>query len=472
MVVAEVGSPMTDSEDLTGKTITVVGLGKSGMAAVRFLQGKGARIRVADHRSLSDLSQQLSQLDQETVEVFSGERFEEGFHNSDVVVISPGVPSDMEILRKVRQQGVPVIGELELATRHLTGKLIAVTGTNGKSTVVSLIAQMWEQSGHHVFLGGNVGIPLCEALLPHMSSKGTGKNSDPYDVVVAEVSSFQLETIDRFHPHMAVLLNVTGDHLDRYASFDHYQLTKARIFENQTPEDYAVVSGDDPIVSALQRNIPSSLYEFSTRRSLDQGAFLEGEQLIFVNEGERLELGSVKKMGMRGEHNVANVLAASLVSMLGGCSLPAIQSVLETFRGIPHAQEVIRERRGVLYVNDSKGTNVDATLKAMNSFAAPLYIILGGKDKGGDFDRLREVLRQNGKKILLIGEAAPRIQEALEGLEGIVRMSSLQEAVELASREAHEGDVVLLSPACASFDMFRDYQDRGDQFREAVHALS
>jgi len=463
---------MKESEDLSGKTVTVVGLGKSGVAAVRFLQAKGAHIRVADHRNTSELDEQLLQLDREKVEIFAGQRFEEGFHNPDVVVISPGVPSDIEILRRVRQQGVPVIGELELATRHLSGELIAVTGTNGKSTVVSLIAQMLEQSGHHVFLGGNVGIPLCEALIPRMSQNGTVENSDPYDVVVAEVSSFQLETIDRFHPHIAVLLNITGDHLDRYASIDHYQMTKARIFENQTSEDCAVVNGDDPKVLALQGNIASSLYEFSIRRSLDQGAFLEGDHMILANEGTRLELGSVKNMGMRGDHNVANVLAASMVSLLGGCSQDAIQSVIETFRGIPHAQEVIRERLGVLYVNDSKGTNVDATLKAMNSFQAPLFLILGGKDKGGDFVRLRDVYRQTGKKALVIGEAAPRIQEALEGLEGIVRVSSLQEAVSLAAHEAQEGDVVLLSPACASFDMFRDYQDRGDQFREAVHALS
>lgn len=460
-------------ESLRDKSVTVVGLGRSGFAAHNLLQTVGAHVCLADQRPRLDLSERLEQLDLTRVKVCCGEDFRRGFEDVDLIVISPGVPSALPVLEEARQEGIPVIGEVELASWFLPSNLIAVTGTNGKSTVVSLIARMLEEAGQRVFVGGNIGTPLCEGALSafrHMNEVGDG--SSLFDAVVAEISSFQLETIQHFHPHVAVLLNVTPDHLDRHASVEEYRAMKARIFENQVSDDFAVLNMDDSTVVEMGMLIPAEKVGFSIQKSLGEGVFLEGKAIVARMGGHRCEVGPVKDVGLRGPHNLANVCGAVAIGILCRIPIEVIQRTIKEFRGIAHALEIVRERKGVLFVNDSKGTNVDATLKALESFDLPILVILGGKDKGSDFSRLRRPLQQRAKLVIVMGESASRLKDALEGIEALTEVESLQEAVNVAARKAEVGQVVLLSPACASFDMFRDYQDRGQQFRDAVNALS
>lgn len=459
----------TNSAWYRDKSVMVVGLGKSGVAAVRLLQALGAKVRVADQQPEARLDAQLARVDRRRIELFAGPRYLEGFTDVDLLVVSPGVPADRGIIGQLHEQGVPLIGELELGANFLSGDLVAVTGTKGKSTTVSLLGRMLEESRRRAFVGGNLGTPLCDAVLAEWEPESRARAAVPYDVIVAEVSSFQLETIERFHPRIAVWLNFSADHLDRYRSMDEYKRAKMRIFENQRETDCAVLNADDPVVAGMAS--AACPFWFSLQRSVDNGAFLEGDRLTARLNGRQWDLGTKQEIALLGAHNVANVLAAIVVGLLCDCPPDAIRSAIRTFRGVPHALEVVRERRGVTFVNDSKGTNVDAALKAIESFDAPLLIILGGKDKGGDFRVLREPLRRRAKRIILIGEAAARLEEELAGIAETARADSLQDAVAFAERNAKTGDVVLLSPACASFDMFRDYQDRGGQFREIVNAL-
>lgn len=457
---------------LREKPVTVVGLGKSGLAAARLLQAVGAHVTVVDQQSESTLSQMVAQLDVPSLQLFTADQFDLGFRTPELVVISPGVPSRHEILEVVRRRGVPVISEIELASWFLPIPLVAVTGTNGKSTAVSLIARMFEENGERVFMGGNLGTPLCEpALAIYHNRRHSSDSPLPFDSVVAEVSSFQLEAIQHFHPKVAVLLNLTADHLDRYPSMAEYGAAKARIFANQSSEDFAVLNGDDPLIGAMRDSIRGTIVEFSLERSLGEGVFVEGNQIRAHLRGQEFEVALREEVGLRGRHNLANVLSAVAVALLCDCPIEAIRRAIRAFTGIAHALEVVRERGGVLFVNDSKGTNVDATLKALESFDRPVVIIMGGKDKGGDFTRLREPLQQRARRAILIGESAVRIREAVEGYEHLLHAASLEEAVTLAAQEAEPGNVVLLSPACASFDMFRDYRDRGEQFRDLVKAL-
>ncbi len=473
-VVIEVpGTASSHWESLKDKSVTVVGLGRSGFAAHNLLKAVGAHVCLADQRPRLDLSERLEQLDLTRVKVCCGEDFRRGFEDVDLVVISPGVPSALPILEDARQEGIPVIGEVELASLFLPSNLIAVTGTNGKSTVVSLIARMLEQAGQRVFVGGNIGTPLCEgALSAFRNMNEVGDGSLLFDAVVAEISSFQLETIQHFHPHVAVLLNVTLDHLDRHASVEEYRAIKARIFENQESDDFAVLNMDDSTVVKMGTLIHAEKVGFSIQNPLGEGVYLEGKTIVARMGGDRWEVGPVKDVGLRGSHNLANVCGAVAIGMLCRTPIEVIQRTIKEFRGIAHALEIVRERKGVLFVNDSKGTNVDATLKALESFDLPILVILGGKDKGSDFSRLRRPLQQRAKLVIVMGESASRLKDALEGIEALTEVESLQEAVNVAARKAEVGQVVLLSPACASFDMFRDYQDRGQQFRDAVNALS
>ena len=458
--------------DLKEKPVTVVGLGKSGLAAARLLQAVGAYVTVVDQKSRTTLSQMIAQLDVSSLQVFTADQFDLGFRSPALVVISPGVPSKLEILEMVRRRGVPVISEIELASWFLPLPLVAVTGTNGKSTTVSLIAKMFEENGERVFIGGNLGTPLCEpALVAYHNRQHSLDFSLPFESVVAEVSSFQLEAIERFHPKIAVLLNLATDHLDRYSSMAEYRAAKARIFANQSSADFAVLNGDDPLIGAMRDSICGTIVEFSLVQSLEEGVFVEGNQIRAYLRGQSLEIALREEVGLRGRHNLANVLAAVAVALLCGCPIEAIRRAIHGFTGIGHALEVVRERGGVLFVNDSKGTNVDATLKALESFEQPVVIIMGGKDKGDDFARLREPLQQRVRRAILIGESAIRIREAVKGYEYLLQVASLEEAVTVAAKEAEPGDVVLLSPACASFDMFRDYRDRGEQFRGLVNSL-
>ncbi len=458
--------------EIRGKRVTVVGLARSGVAAARLLQTVGAQVTVADGKEEAALAEPLARLDRSAVSVRVGSRYEAALEGAELVVISPGVPFRLPSLEAARRRGVPVIGELELASRFLRAPVLAVTGTNGKSTTVTLLGLLLAESGKRAFVGGNLGTPLCAAAL---ASYQAGPGAEPYDYVVAEVSSFQLETVERFHPRVAALLNITPDHLDRYDSLDDYVAAKGRLFGNQTQGDIALLNLDDERVAGLAGTMRARTLGFSRVLSPDragcEGAFLDGGALVATIGGKRQEICRREELRLLGDHNLSNALAASAIGLACDCPIPSMRQVLRTFPGLEHALEFVRERQGVRFINDSKGTNVDATLKALESLPQPILLIAGGKDKGGDFSKLRQAVMQRVKRLILIGEAAPLIRAALAGFDRISGAATLRDAVDLAAREATAGDVVLLSPACASFDMFADYQDRGRQFKALVNEL-
>lgn len=463
-------------EDLTGKAVVVVGLARSGVAAATLLARVGARVTVADRKDERELQAVIGKLDVGQVSLALGAQYERAFQHADLVVISPGVPTNAPVLGTARRRGIRVIGELELASRFVSVPIVAVTGTNGKSTTVTLIGKFLHESGKQAFVGGNLGTAISEAALSSLDAEERGGAGQlPYEVIVAEVSSFQLETIEQFQPWVAALLNVTTDHMDRYESIDDYVRAKSRIFENQTGTGYAVINLDDPRVAAIGRTVRSRCLGFTRRQSIPPtsvgGAFLEGDDLVTLLDGQRRTIASRRDIRLLGTHNVENVLAAATIGLLCGCDLDAMRRVLRSFPGLEHALELVRERNGVRFVNDSKGTNVDATVKALESLDQPIWLIAGGKDKGGDLARLKEPIARKVQGVVLIGEAAPLLKAAIQPYGRIKQAASLQEAVGLAAEQAASGDIVLLSPACASFDMFADYQDRGRQFKAAVLAL-
>ena len=462
------------TRSLAGQSVAVVGAGKSGVAAARLLVALGAKVALVDHKPETEWGTVRSDVHAWGVHPFGGERVEQGLKAVDLVIVSPGVPPALEAFDAVRRRGVPIIGEVELASWFFSVPIIGVTGTNGKSTVVSLIGKLLQECGSNPFVGGNLGTPLTEAALAVHRCAGVGSAQPaPFHEIVAELSSFQLETIDRFHPHVAVLLNITPDHLDRHPSFAEYARAKANIFRNQTAGDFAVLNADEAPVRHVRDSLHGQRIEFSVLKEVPNGVWVDGETIVTRWNGERDELMPVRDIPLPGNHNVSNVLAALAVGMVRGCSRDGMRRAVRSFQGLPHVCEVVRERRGVTFLNDSKGTNVDATLKAIASLRQPFVIILGGKEKGtSEFGRLKNALKRGVRHCIVLGESAETIARAIEGVSSIHRVSSLAEGVTLAANLAVPGDAVLLSPACASFDMFRDYRDRGQQFRDLVNALA
>ena len=457
---------MNAGQEFAGKKVAVVGLARSGVAAARLLQAAGAAVTVADGKAEKDLAGALARLDRAAIHVRLGAGYEKALAGMDLVVISPGVPTELTVLNDARRNGIHVIGELELAARFVKGPILAVTGTNGKSTTVTLTGLLLKESGKRVFVGGNLGTPLSEAALEAQQNSHAG-----YEYLVVEVSSFQLETIRTFRPWIAALLNITPDHLDRYPSLAPYVAAKARIFENQTDQDYALLNRDDARVAECAGTVRARRLEFSRRQPVHDGCSVEGDRLVVRFNGRETVVCRVPEIRVPGAHNLANAMAAVTMASVCGCPPEVMQRVLRTFPGLEHAMELVREREGVQYINDSKGTNVDATLKALDSFDHPIILIAGGKDKGADFRKLREAVRRRVKHVILIGEARAALKQALEGSSALTDAASLRAALETASTLALPGDIVLLSPACASFDMFADYQDRGRQFKALVEAL-
>ena len=447
--------------------MTVIGMGRSGLAAADLLLDRGSTVTLVEEQPRQDLELVRAAYEQRGARVCFGGGFEDAVSQADLLVVSPGVPKEHPFLAQAFQQHIPVIGEIELASWFLKAPIIAVTGTNGKSTTVRLIGAILQESGKHAFVGGNLGIPLCEAV-----SKSTDASSAmDYDYIVAEVSSFQLETIQQFQPWIAALLNVSPDHLDRHPTQNEYQNAKRRIFENQTGQDWMIINADDPIVRDMARNAQAGRCEFSLRQEVPQGMYWDGTVIRGRLEGQAEILFDRDDIPMRGQHNLANAMVAMTVGLLCGCTQEQIVKALGRTPTFEHALESVRTWNGVTFVNDSKGTNVDATLKALQSFDESIVLILGGKDKGGDFTRLLEGTPQGLKGIILIGEAAPRIFKALEGNVPMTRATSLDDAVSQAVALASSGDVVLFSPACSSFDMFRNYHHRGLEFKRLVQEL-
>ena len=442
---------------LAGKHVVVAGAGRSGhLSAVRLI-AEGARVTLRDDRPLEAVEASLGERLSSGAGFLQGMPGEEDARGTDLVVLSPGVPREKLPLAALSAAGVPVWGELELAYRRFEGKVAAITGTNGKSTVTTLVGRMAARSFPKVFVGGNLGTPFIAAA-------GT-----PFDWGVVEVSSFQLESIETFRPAVAALLNLTEDHSDRYADFSAYAGAKMAIFGNQGPGDTAVVNADDPEVAARVAAIRARTVPFSGSRRMAAGAFLDGDDLVLRDDGEERYPRGVLKI--RGLQNVQNALAAIAVARAMGVSREDVLAELSGFPGLPHRVELVRSVRGVSYFNDSKGTNVGAVLAALEGFPEPVVLVAGGKDKGVDFRPLREPLSRKARAVVLLGEAKDRMGKELAGAAPIFVAGSLAGAVQAAAGAARPGDVVVFSPACSSFDMFRNFEERGDAFRKAVMEL-
>jgi UDP-N-acetylmuramoylalanine--D-glutamate ligase len=455
--------------DLQGKRVLVVGLARTGVAASLFCAVRGARVTATDQKAEAELASVAAQLRDAGVALALGGHERVNLAEQDLVVVSPGVPADAALLQEARKLRVPVWSEIELAWRFLRGKLVAITGSNGKTTTTSLVMHILETAGVPTLVGGNIGVALLSLV----------DSSTDDTVTVAEISSFQLETIDAFRPEVGVLLNLTPDHLDRHASFEDYARAKLRMFENQVERDAAILTADDPEVT---RRMPSGprVYWFSRKKRVATGAFVLNDAIVFRTDGNETELVRRADIGLRGEHNVENVLAACAAAFLVGAPMGAIAAGVKSFPGVEHRLEFVAKVSGVSFYNDSKATNVDAALKAIEAFpavqhsgeAGRVIVILGGKDKGSPYTPLREPLAQRGGVALLIGAAAEKIAADLESEVRIERAGTLDRAVQMAAREAKSGDVVLLAPACSSFDQFENYEERGLRFEELVARLA
>jgi UDP-N-acetylmuramoylalanine--D-glutamate ligase len=447
--------------DLAGKRVLVVGLARSGLASALLCARYGAKVTATDELAETKLADTAQRLRDAGVTLALGGHPESIFVEQDLIIVSPGVSSNLPQLELARAQGARVWSEIELAWHLLRGRLVAITGSNGKTTTTALVGHILETGHIPVLVGGNIGTPLVS--LVDSSSDST--------VTVAEVSSFQLETIHAFRPDIAVLLNLTPDHLDRHLSFEEYVRAKGRLFENQVESDAAVLNADDQRVAQLVPSRPQ-VFWFSRDKRVIAGASLRGDQIIFRGEGAETVLLDRQEIPLRGEHNLENVMAACVAARLAGAEPAAIAAGVHSFAGVEHRLEFVAEIGGVSFFNDSKATNVDATLKALEAFASPLLVILGGKDKGGDFTALQEALRRHARLVLLIGAAADKIASQIGNTVPVERAETLDRAVRLAFDCAQAGDTILLAPACASFDQFENFEHRGRVFKQIVERLS
>lgn len=442
------------------KRITIIGSGRSGMAAAKTAKRLGADVFVSDLAAAEHRQKEIAELRSLDVECEFGQHSER-ILQTDMVVISPGVPRTHEIFAKIADKRIPIYSELEFASWFVKAPIVAVTGTNGKTTTTTLIGEIMKTAGKGVLVAGNIGSALADHL------------DESFDVVVVEVSSFQAEGMDTFRPRVGALLNLSPDHMDRYDSEQSYYQAKRKMFERQESTDWIVYNHDDTRVRDLMEGLQAQRMPFSLVSELSRGCFVEANRIVLADEGRRIDVCPVSEVGIRGQHNVANSLAATAVAYVAGIPVVSIASALRSFRGVSHRLEFVRELAAVSYYNDSKATNVDSSRTALAAFDGKvIYWIAGGRHKGAPYTPLTELVRARVKKILLIGEAAPLIGHDLGKEAATQTCSSLREAVETARREADPGNVVLLSPACASYDMFRDYEDRGNQFKEIVRQLT
>jgi UDP-N-acetylmuramoylalanine--D-glutamate ligase len=449
--------------DLKNKRVLVVGLGKSGLSAAIFLRAQGARVTVSDTRSAVALEKEIPALLEAGIMVESGGHGLLTFRRQDLIVVSPGVPMDTPEVKQVVAFGLPVIGELELASRYLQGRVVAITGSNGKTTTTTLMGKIFEDAGVSTLVGGNIGLPVIDLV-----AKSTRET-----VNVLEVSSFQLETIEEFHPQIAVVLNITPDHLDRHGSFESYAAAKTRITERQTAEDFLVLNAEDKTAQMVALKTKAQIYWFSGRRPIKQGAFVHGESILYIaREGEKAEpVMPVSEIPLKGSHNVENVLAAVCAARLAKIPAESIRASVAGFKAVEHRLEFVKLVNGVEYYNDSKATNVDAAMKAVASFPGGIHLILGGKDKDSDYAVMADMLGKRVKAVYTVGSAAEKIERQLHGVVKMVSAQTIEKAVNEAAKAAAPGDVVLLSPACSSFDQFENYEHRGRVFRQTVMEL-
>ena len=450
--------------EVAGRKVLVIGAARSGIASARFLVQRGATVALNDRKPLAEWSEAALTLKTEGVGQVAGEPPSWLLDQIDLVVVSPGVPTKAIPIRYADRRGAEVIGEIELAARFLRGRVVAITGTNGKTTTTSLIGKMLKDAGLNVQVGGNIGTPLISMV--------DASRDDGWTVV--EVSSFQLETIVNFHPTVATVLNVTPNHMDRYDSLRDYAAAKHNVFRNQTPDDVAILNADDEIVSSWADSLRAHVVQFSVKRELEEGLFLRGRDLIsHTKDGERV-LVTRDEMHLRGTHNVENVLAAMAAGLACGAAPDSLRETVRQFRPVEHRLEEVAEINGVRFFNDSKATSVDATMKALEAFAGDkgkVVLILGGRGKQAPYSPLAPLVSERVRKMILIGEDAPAIERDLGSAAPFEHASDMRDAVRKAFDEAQPGDVVLLAPACASFDMFESFEQRGRVFKEEVSSL-
>ena len=449
---------MANEFSVSGKRVVVVGAARSGIAAAELLARREAHVTLTETRPTFDAAGRLRDLG---VALELGGHDELTLAGADLIVVSPGVPTEQPLFDQARARGVEIIGELELASRWLRGRVIAITGTKGKSTTTTLIGRMLTAGGRQVLVGGNIGVPV--------SSQVDASTADTVHVV--EVSSFQLETTTSFKPWIALWVNFADDHLDRHPDVASYAAAKARVFASQTTDDWAVVNADDPVVMAKSRETRARIVKFAPSGHVDEGFVAAGDWIVKRTTAGEQRLVPVSAVELTGAHMLHNVTAAVAVSAVAGVDAAAMTEALRGFHGLPHVMEPVGEIDGVRFVNDSKATNVEAARRSIESFPRGVVAIIGGRYKGGDFRELREPLGRHGRAVIAIGEAAPRVREALEGTLPVIDAASMEEAVARGFDAAKPDGVVVLAPACSSFDWFRDYAARGDAFKAAVEKL-
>ncbi len=462
----DVNAAMLTRVDYRGRRVLVVGMARSGIGAALLLCKAGATPVLNDIKPREAFGDQLDELQSLPVEWRMGEDPIPLLDGCDMLLISPGVPIDSPVVLAAREKKMYVTGELEFAAQNAEGMLVAVTGTNGKTTTVTLLGEMFGGAGKRAFVAGNVGYPLSMAAL----------ESKPQDVLVTEVSSFQLESIDAFHPRAAAVLNVTEDHLIRHYTMENYIALKKRVFENQTAQDVAVLNYDDPVCRKMAEGLPSRVAFFSRKEQVMAGVCVEDGQVIVRWEGAEKTICRTDEIKIPGPHNLENALAAVMMAYVSGVPAPVIRHALKTFAGVEHRIETVRDFEGVRYINDSKGTNADSTIKAIDTMCAPTVIILGGYDKHVSFKLLAEHMVDSPQieHAVLLGATAPQLEQELTeaGYTAVTHAKTLEEAVRKARSLAGAGGNVLFSPACASFDMFSDYEERGRIFKQIVHDLA
>ena len=453
-----------DGRQVRNTRISVIGAARSGIAAAKLLKSQGAEVFVSEKESAGKLKPQITELKSAEIP------FETGGHTDRVydcslMVISPGVPSDAPVVIEAQRRGVKVVSELEVSSWFCRAPILAVTGSNGKTTTTGILGKIFETGKKKYVVAGNIGAAFSSFVL----------DMDQRTVAILEVSSFQLDHIESFHPNVAVLLNITPDHLDRYGgSFERYIASKCRVFENQTKDDFLIYNFDDPVTSIGVRKLAVShvqLLPFSVKTKLDHGCFVKDGKVFSKTSGDLLDVLETRDISIRGMHNLYNAMAAALAATVLGVPVEAIRHALKTFEGLEHRLEFVRELNGITYINDSKATNIDSVWYALQSFEEPLILLMGGKDKGNDYSRLYDIVRERVKAIIAIGESAEKVYEAFRTITTVEKARSMEEAVRKGTALAAHGDVVVLAPACTSFDWFENFEHRGRVFKEIVNRL-
>jgi UDP-N-acetylmuramoylalanine--D-glutamate ligase len=444
--------------ELENKKVLVAGMGRAGLAAAKLLEGRGAKVTITDEKRKEELGEAYKELSGKRIEIKPFTELDKLTRDIELMIVSPGIPSDNPLVERAKEKGIPIMGEFELASSFIKIPIIAVTGTNGKTTTTTLMGKILKKGRRRVVVAGNIGYPLSYCV------------DKDYELIVAEVSSFQLERIKDFHPFISIILNISPDHLDRYQSLNEYVEAKKRIFMNQRPCDFAIINKDDPVSRTLETRA-GKIY-FSQEEGPEEGVYLREKSVMASLRGSVREIIRQEEIGIKGPHNLENVLAATAACVILKVKIDNIKAALKEFPGLPHRLELVREIKGVKFINDSKATNVSAVMKALLSFSGPVILIAGGQDKGLDYSLLRPLVTERVKGVILLGEAKEKIAQALKPYQGIKMVENMKEAVDMAFGLATDGDTILLSPASSSYDMFRDFRQRGDVFKKIVGELA